>query len=116
MLTRERSGAPSFLKLSPIRLIFCLCTHHRSERINAFCFVSISCCRHPKNFGNARIPIDRKGGLSLVDEGDLETCAPLGSSGRRVFCGYPARCLMSEEEHPFGKGRGPSLTAPLILA
>src|SRR5262245_17702561 len=42
MLTRERSGAPPFLKLSPIRLISCLCTHHRLERIDAFCFVPIS--------------------------------------------------------------------------
>ena len=52
-------------------------------------------CRRPKNFGNARIPIDRKGRLSLVDEGDWKTCAPLGSSGRRAFCGQrlrPASC------------------------
>jgi hypothetical protein len=42
MLTRERSSAPPFLKLSAIGLTSRRCIHHRFERINAFCFVPIS--------------------------------------------------------------------------
>jgi hypothetical protein len=42
MRTHERFDAPPFLKLSATGLTSCRCTHHRLERINAFCFMPIS--------------------------------------------------------------------------
>jgi hypothetical protein len=70
------------------------------ERGRAFLSTVAGALPRPKSFGTARVLIACKGRLSPVDEGDWKTCAPLGSSGRRVFCG--CRCLMSEEEDPYG--------------
>ena len=79
--------------------IFWTWTHHSPFWGGAVSSTVAGVLPRPKSFGTPRVLIGRNGHLSLVDEGDWKTCAPLGSSGRRVFCGQkrPRRCLMGEE-------------------
>jgi hypothetical protein len=65
--------------------IFWTWTHHSPFWGGAVLSTVAGVLARPKSFDIPRVLIGRKGHLSLVDEGDWKTCAPLGSSGRRVF-------------------------------